>query len=109
MVDAVSVADRDDEDDQHLIVDLVDDPVVAVAVALGAPDGITDLMSPDDAAVPLSAQGLCQTLAMSNEIASTWAQRLGPRASKKPCRTAWLRPVATHTTRPLSWLAITVR
>jgi len=34
VADVVSVADRDDEEDQHVIVDVVDDPVVAVAVAL---------------------------------------------------------------------------
>ena len=38
------MADREDEDDQHVVVDLVDDPAVAVSVALGAPHGITDLV-----------------------------------------------------------------
>jgi hypothetical protein len=55
------------------------------------------------------AQGSRQMGARSMEIASTCVQRSGPSASKKLVRAARLRPLATQSTRPVSWLATTVR
>ena len=46
---------------------------------------------------------------MSMLIARTSSQRSGPRRSKKLCNAAWLRPLTTRRTRPVSWLAFTVK